>query len=516
MLSRETRQYNDAKKAPDSSSCSDVGKKYKTHEDRCWNFKRFLTPLALGTMTLAARMGGVEARPEALGSAPALVGSDNPTGRLPAFPDQQSRFIDNSLSERYFLSDEHAKHVADTLKKLNNPPFYFDGPKDAPSSAEISQSTMEIRQGEQDKGKEPLKPEEVKMASLQARKDEVKANRKVLEHVWSSVLRRELAVPDNFPTSIVFVHGLNGQSLKGSSAGHDCSRDWSNAMSVLASHGYKDFRTIQFYKGDSNCNANLLDSKYSKPCANYNADAGPEGTNDESLYHISCKLAQFLGQEFGQSNSNVVLVGHSMGGIIVRETMYQMQENAGQSPFPKTIGHITDAITFTTPHSGIVPFDTLPPASYFVCNGCTQGREMEQDFSILMWDLRTRGQNPQTSGGFTRWTVVGSECDSVLQESTSLVVGGTGVASAVDMHASYAIMYAQDNKPSSSTSCYTHFNPTEDKSTQQDAHLYYCDTSNPDKSPCGTAYNEGGNWKYTGNGPHSLLAMYDATTGNLP
>jgi hypothetical protein len=32
-----------------------------------------------------------------------------------------------------------------------------------------------------------------------------------------------------------------------------------------------------------------------------------------------------------------------------------------------------------------------------------------------MSELSQSGQNPQTSGGFTDWTVIGSECDSILQ-----------------------------------------------------------------------------------------------------
>jgi hypothetical protein len=42
MLSRETKQYNDAKKSSDSFNRSDVGKKHQTHEDRCNYYDRFL------------------------------------------------------------------------------------------------------------------------------------------------------------------------------------------------------------------------------------------------------------------------------------------------------------------------------------------------------------------------------------------------------------------------------------------------------------------------------------------
>jgi hypothetical protein len=173
-----------------------------------------------------------------------------------------------------------------------------------------------------------------------------------------------------------------------------------------------------------------------------------------------------------------------MGGIIVRETMYQMQEHAGQSPFPTTIGHVTDAVTFNTPHGGTdIGIDLI------VCNGCTQAANMYST-SDLMFELRSLGKNPQTSGGFTNWTVIGSECDSILNLADPPIAGGIGIASAVDMHARHAVVY--------SSPC-------------------YCDTSHPDKSPCGTDYNRrGGKWKYTENGPHGLLELYNAVTGRLP
>jgi len=85
-------------------------------------------------------------------------------------------------------------------------------------------------------------------------------------------------------------------------------------------------RTIKFYNRDIDCfngdetrySSDLHDVLYKSHCTNYHADAGPEGTNDESLYHLSCLFSQYLYSNFGQSGRNVILVGHSMGGIIVR------------------------------------------------------------------------------------------------------------------------------------------------------------------------------------------------------
>ena len=165
---------------------------------------------------------------------------------------------------------------------------------------------MEIHQGEQDKdkGKEPLKLEDVNMASVQARKEEVKASQEALERVVklvaerrqlkeqeSSVPRRKLdeytPFPDYTATSIVFVHGFKGPASNGDNGGFDCYKDyWGDTLNFLSLYGLKDLRTIGYYTGDTNCDASLLNSLYSQSCANYHADAGSEGTNNESIYHL--------------------------------------------------------------------------------------------------------------------------------------------------------------------------------------------------------------------------------------
>jgi hypothetical protein len=124
--------------------------------------------------------------------------------------------------------------------------------------------------------------------------------------------------------------------------------------------------------------------------------------------------------------------------------------------------------------------------------------------SDLMIDLRTFGTYPQTSGGSTRWTVIGSECDSILTRATPSF-NGKGFTSAIDMRASHAIIYAH-NTPNS---CYDHGDAIKDESPNQDAAQYYCDTSDPVNSPCGTGYDQGGRWKYKDNGPRGLMELYN-------
>jgi hypothetical protein len=50
--------------------------------------------------------------------------------------------------------------------------------------------------------------------------------------------------------------------------------------------------TLQHYTGDTNCDDNLHKPLYTKPCESY--EAGNEGTNQESLNHLSCLLAWMI------------------------------------------------------------------------------------------------------------------------------------------------------------------------------------------------------------------------------
>ena len=70
-------------------------------------------------------------------SALATRGTDTATGDTPV-PDQQSRAMGNSLLE--VSAEQYEKHLQAYHDKVNNPPFYFKGPKEAPSSAETLQS----------------------------------------------------------------------------------------------------------------------------------------------------------------------------------------------------------------------------------------------------------------------------------------------------------------------------------------------------------------------------------------
>ena len=281
-----------------------------------------------------------------------------------------------------------------------------------------------------------------------------------------------------------------------SSVGSDCNGYWGDAISYLNNQGYSDIRTVQYYTGDTNCNFDLHFSLDQSLCDNF--EPGNEGTNNEDLDHVSCLLAQYLNLAFA-GGQNVILVGHSMGGIIIRNTVGLVGQIGGQLGLPNDIGYVTDAVTFNSPHAGV----TDAAGWYPTCGGCKQIQQLTAD-DPFMTTLNQYMQNPQTSAGFTQWTVMGSECDPYVGCS----LNPDGAATAIAMQASHAIMYSNQD----SITCYNHTAALGDSSTANDATLYYCDTSDPTGNPCGTDYNNATdpNWAETTTGPRGLQTLYEA------
>jgi hypothetical protein len=300
--------------------------------------------------------------------------------------------------------------------------------------------------------------------------------------IWESVgriLQERRELNSNTGTAVVLVHGI--ADISGTKV--DCKGGyWGDTIKYLKAHGYSDIHTVKYYNDATNCDIDLHASAYENPCWGW--QPGFEGTTNENLEHIGCKLAQYLYQNFGKTNKNVILVGHSMGGIVVRSTMSLVEKYAGNGVFPTSIGHVTDAVTFNTPHGGVIPGESV------ICGDCDQVRELTSGSAFLS-NLK---QNPQTSSGFTQWTVVGSECDVVVTAD-----------SAVNMQASHAAVYPRDAAP-----CYDHGGALHDNSEKNDALLFYCDTSDPAKKPCGTDYRGGSLWQITETGKYGLSLLNKA------
>jgi hypothetical protein len=322
--------------------------------------------------------------------------------------------------------------------------------------------------------------------------------------------RRELSTNTQNTQSIVFVHGFRfvyGPISKGATDGFDCTAYWGRIPGALSTLGWQgDFRYVKYYIGDSKhsngaaegrYSADLHDPLYASTCTGYSA--GADGSNDESLDRLSCLFAQYLNYNFGQSNSDVAIIAHSMGGIIVRNALARVQTDGGQGNFPTSVGQVTDVITLNTPHTGVQVSDTG-----LACGGCQQVQDLV-DAGAVMTYLRIQGRNLQASSVNTDWTVIGSTCDTIVGNAE---MGNTGDENAIDMNARHAIMYVAP--------CYDHTSGLSDSDvTSRDATQYYCDTTDPNNNPCGTNI-DATNWNYRMNGPHIAAEIYTELTGDAP
>jgi hypothetical protein len=441
---------------------------------------------------------GTELQEQGEAHAVTKVGNDTATPAVPGLDLKGFNNLSHSTTALEFnpriQKQKERQEMQQLVKKAQEDPKVLESLRKL-FEEKPEQKSREADLGQRDLGTERLTPERI-APEVWMNVRRMLTEKTPISDQQSDSTRRELAVPALGPV-VILVHGITGVELNGSGAGSNCNDNyWGNAISYLKAQGFADIRTVKFYSGDTNCNVDLHNTAYQSRCDAFSP--GSEGTNNEDLDHVSCLLAQYLNQNFA-GGQNVILVGHSMGGIIIRNTMYLVQTNGGKFSMPSDIGHVTDAVTFNTPHGGVMPGGPL------ACGECTQINQLTLG-STLMSDLSGAGQNPQTSAGFTQWTVVGSECDIVVNEPGNPY----GAANAIAMQASHAIMYTHGGTPDA---CYDHTQALGDSSTKNDATLYSCDATTV--LGCGTNYKDSkGNavpgWTRTTSGSHGLQTLYKA------
>ncbi len=345
-------------------------------------------------------------------------------------------------------------------------------------------------------------------------------------HTSSALASNALTTRGGSDDTILLVRGLNGGSgvADGSAQGQPCQGSggyWTNVINYLRSpHSGEiwagSIKTIGIYQGDSNCDAYLHDSSLTQHCANY--EAGPkdaqgndiyDGTNDESIYHLSCLLAWYIHDNYAiYPGKNVEIVAHSMGGMIVRNTIYQVQNHLSEY-MPSTLGSISNVVTVETPHAGVVYNNSYGYLAEFACGGCKQVNQLAgTNANGSLWDdwelkgpdflqeMIDNAQNPQTDGG-TIWTLIGSTCDPAVSAS-----------SAMSIKAAHKVIYT--GALTGDPLCYSHTSMLQENPTVGDvldAEEYTCDApaicDNVDE------YSYASNWSYTENGSRFLSVVWN-------
>lgn len=220
---------------------------------------------------------------------------------------------------------------------------------------------------------------------------------------------------------------------------------WGAMESALQAQGITGPMTsVGYYDAQVACDVSVI------PYGSTSAHHPPSGgVHDRyvSIRHLGYALAWMIYQRYSRYGETVDVAAHSMGGLITRYAVAQVQQ--GNSEFPPYL-HVEDVATLGTPHHG---------SGYASWCWTTQCGDMSSGSSFLSW-VRSNGWNPQASGG-TDWTAVGSYEDGTVSES-----------SAVDMGAAHKVLY----QPAAGIGHSDYYTSTATAST---APVYYSDDGGP-------------------------------------
>ena len=200
----------------------------------------------------------------------------------------------------------------------------------------------------------------------------------------------------NVKRPLLLVHGHEADS------GVDCDSKWKGLMANYRDFGYTgQFRTILYYKNDTRCS-----TYYGGGSVGGSAPWISSATSDTPIEYLSKKLAWYIYNSWTSHGIGVNIVAHSMGGLIVRLAIDQVQKKTPGFP-PEIIA--PNVVTFGTPHDGIDWAGT-----FCFTNQCDQ---MDSS-SFFIWYLENFAPNPQGHYG-TWWSLAGSHADNTVDEGSA-------------------------------------------------------------------------------------------------
>jgi hypothetical protein len=275
---------------------------------------------------------------------------------------------------------------------------------------------------------------------------------------------------------VVFVHGF----LLNLCPQEDVTAPFAGAAAELKAKGYKGtIESVAYYACDSN-GPSIQSSGDPNAYFPSGAYLGTGGNTDQTdIRHISYELAWYLYNKYSSHGQTVDIVAHSMGGLIVRWALYQIQ--AHDPVFPPVL-YVQDVVTLSTPHNGIQ--DGYNNLSW--CAGTLQCTQMTVGSSFLA-ELRSSGMDPQATGG-TVWTAEGSSSCDIMTAAQSTDMG--------DVH---KIIFEGTAQPY----CYDHTGYLTDTSDAADMPAQFTNPGDP-------AFTT------TSTGAHSLAWMANALRGIYP
>ena len=208
---------------------------------------------------------------------------------------------------------------------------------------------------------------------------------------------------------IYLIHGHAGGS------GTDCDQ-WKTLREAFRSWGSTGpFKTVAFYYRDKHCDTNI--SLSGSPASRHRsvprgAHKGGSHTSDAPIAHLAYHLAWNIYDSYSRRGQPVDVIGHSMGGLIIRYAVAATQRH--EFDFPPYL-LVEDVVTMGTPHGGLR--GAIPQDISEEVNEMTPGSKLLKGLTRNAWD-------PQARDG-TDWLTMGSAADDT-------VTAGSGAATADD------------------------------------------------------------------------------------
>lgn len=191
--------------------------------------------------------------------------------------------------------------------------------------------------------------------------------------------------------AVYFVHGLDGKHLEVGNAKQDCKAVWGKAMSDLRAKGWKGkFVTWGYYKKNVNCTRKV------------------NGNLDTRIQELGRLLAWDIYKNYSRHGKKVDVVGHSMGGQVIRAAITGVNKYGSSSKWPDYL-YVEDVVTLGSPFKGAGIARTCAAQGHKQCSDLKPGS------NFLSW----AGQNPQ-SRMKTDWTLIGSSDDDAVHSGSAI------------------------------------------------------------------------------------------------
>ena len=215
---------------------------------------------------------------------------------------------------------------------------------------------------------------------------------------------------------VLFIHGLDASGDPGA----NCAAYWNDMERKFRDWGW-DMPLIElsYYRFDTNCDHTINHhGRHGRHYGSGHYASGGHGANT-NIRHLGYHLAWYIYSHYSKDGRVVDVVAHSMGGLMIRYALAQVQR--GHDAFPPRL-LVEDVVTMGTPHAGAKDWTELCPY--------TQCDQMDGGSTLMKW-LRRYASEPDGAGG-TDWSVFSAADDNNVSMESGVAMGACHKVQYVD------------------------------------------------------------------------------------